>query len=165
MLQIAYASQGGIKGSGFGNKQEMIDKLPFWKVVLVAGKVKAVVLYKDKNGRKRVAMAGKKNDPAARAKLVELVHADLKFKRSWGETSGKAWGWIRKITPEDVLLSSVLTIDQVKKLSPGKEIIPGRGKDMLSKPGDPFRPFYYRRELKGELHTKIAIGKAGNKIT
>ena len=44
MLQDSYRRMGGIKGSGFRNKQDMIDNIPFWKVIKVKGKVVAAFL-------------------------------------------------------------------------------------------------------------------------
>lgn len=55
ILQRSYAKIGGIKGSGFKSKEDMIKNIPFWKIMKSNGKVIAVKLYKDKNGRKSVA--------------------------------------------------------------------------------------------------------------
>jgi len=53
ILQSSYASQGGIKGTGFGSKEEMIRKIPFWKIFRRGDQVKVVFLYKDKKVERR----------------------------------------------------------------------------------------------------------------
>ena len=55
MLQHSYAKIGGIHGSGFSSKEDMIAKIPMWKIGKTGGRVNSVVLYKDKEGRKSVA--------------------------------------------------------------------------------------------------------------
>jgi hypothetical protein len=47
MLQKAYAKVGGIQGSGFESKEDMIAKIPFWKIGRSKGQPNSVVLYKD----------------------------------------------------------------------------------------------------------------------
>lgn len=47
VLQFSYRDIGGIKGSGFSSIQDMIDNIPFWKMVTKNGEVHAVVMYKD----------------------------------------------------------------------------------------------------------------------
>ena len=55
ILQLSYQYIGGIKGSGFSSADEMVEKIPYWKLVKKNDKIVAVMLYKDKNGRKMVA--------------------------------------------------------------------------------------------------------------
>jgi hypothetical protein len=57
LLQKAYKDIGGIKGNGFNSADDMVKNMPFWKIAKVKGKIVAIILYKDKNGRKAVAMA------------------------------------------------------------------------------------------------------------
>jgi hypothetical protein len=56
ILQDSYKYCGGIHGSGFKSKQDMIDNVPFWKLQKKGGKIVACVMYKDKGGRKMVAL-------------------------------------------------------------------------------------------------------------
>lgn len=167
ILQKSYASVGGIKGSGFKDKEDMINNLPFWKLATKNGEVVAVGMFKDKNGRKRVAV-GAKRAPGAKEKVVDMMLSDLKMKRSWGEVSGPSWGFLMKNVPEDIILQALIPIEKVRKLLPDDEIIPAFGNDPKIKSSDPFRDFWYMRTLGaagGALKTKIAIGKPGNKIT
>ena len=56
MLQKSYAYIGGIKGSGFENPDNMVNKIKMWKIVKKNGKILAGIMYKDKNYRKAVAV-------------------------------------------------------------------------------------------------------------
>ena len=57
MLQKAYEKIGGIHGSGFRDKHDMIKNIPMWKLKKKGGKIVSAVFYKDKDGRKSVATA------------------------------------------------------------------------------------------------------------
>lgn len=56
LIQNSYKSIGGIKTSGFESEDSILD-IPFWKLAVKSGKVEALVMYKDKDGRKSVAVA------------------------------------------------------------------------------------------------------------
>jgi hypothetical protein len=59
LLQDAYASIGGVKGSGFSSPEDMVRSIPFWKLGFVDGRLVAVVMYKFVDGeRKLVAIGG-----------------------------------------------------------------------------------------------------------
>ncbi len=168
MLQKSYADQGGLLANGTRTKEDMINKIPFWKVGKVGGRVVSVIFYKDKGGRKRIALGGWPKDPDTMKSLVDTMKADVKFNRGWGEVSGKSWTFMRKTFPQSILMQLAIPVKTVIKLSPGKDIIPGIGPDVDPKyipPNDAFKKFYYQRNLKGDLHTKIAIGQPGQKIT
>lgn len=68
IIQSTYSRLGGIKGSGFSSKEDMIASIPMWKLVRKNGKIIAVQLYKDTNGRKFVA-AGTDNSPEGKEEL------------------------------------------------------------------------------------------------
>lgn len=163
ILQASYSGIGGLKGNGFKNKQDIIDNMPFWKIATVNGKIVTVAMYKDKGGRKRVVMGAKKT-PEAKAKVVDMMLSDLKMKRSWGEMSGPAWGFLKKSVPKDLLMAALIPVKQVQKLQPGKDIVPAYGNDPSIKKSDPFRDFWFTRKIGGNFATKIAIGNAGNTI-
>ena len=65
LLQSTYSKIGGLKGNGFQSKEDMIEKIPFWKLFIFQGRVIACSMYKDKQGRKRVAIGSirDKSDP------------------------------------------------------------------------------------------------------
>ena len=56
LLQTSYKPIGGIKGTGFKSPDDMVKNIPFWKMAVKDGKVEAVIMYRDKGGRKSVAM-------------------------------------------------------------------------------------------------------------
>ena len=93
LLQEAYKTQGGIKGSGFGSKEEMIKKLPMWKLNVVDGVVLCAILYKSSKGDslRKLAAGGIIREPKelrnlARKKFTDIIKED--FKRSIMEVSG-----------------------------------------------------------------------------
>ena len=169
ILQKSYAKIGGIKGSGFENKESMINKIPFWKVATKSGKPVAVVLYKDKNGRKVVA-AGTDGTVAGKAQIVDIMKNDIS--RAFGEKSKGALGLIMKLYPWDVLESFVLTPKQAQKAL-GKEVIslsevprneiPEDGVEMLKKYPQ-LKDYAYLRDLGGTMTFKVALGTPGISI-
>ena len=73
ILQQAYERMGGIKGSGFNSKEDMIQNIPFWKLFVRNGEVLVVMMYKDKNGRKGVAL-GTNNTPESKMILKKILN-------------------------------------------------------------------------------------------
>ena len=57
MLLNSYQRIGGLKGNGFKSAEDMLENIPFWKIIRKKNKPVAAILYKDKNGRKAVALA------------------------------------------------------------------------------------------------------------
>ena len=169
ILQQSYAPIGGIKGSGFASKQDMIDNIPFWKIYTKGDKVIVAVFYKDKGGRKSVAIATDGSE------LGKKIVADV-FKSSlgvsYGEKSGPALGTMIKAVPWDTLKNFMLTPQQLSKIS-GEKImtIDEFGVENLDEK-DQFtynkfpqlKPYFYVRELGGEIHLKAAMGTPNLKI-
>lgn len=169
VVQKSYAPIGGIKGSGFGSKRDMIDNIPFWKIYTKNDKVVAAAFYKDKNGRKSVAVATDGSDLGKKI-VGDLFKASLGV--SYGEKSGPALTTMMKNVPWETLKNFVLTPEQVQKIT-GKKVTPlGKfGVDNLNEKDkftyDKFpelRPYFYVRSLDGEMHLKIAMGTPGLKI-
>jgi len=150
LLKDAYASQGGIKGSGFASKQDML-RIPFWKLDIVDGKVLAVILYKFKqespNGVtfRKMAAGGILRDPETKAmakkKFSNMIKDD--FKRSIMEVSGGMLDFLRKGFPQEfkqyrltvkeaqaILTSRELTAHDVYTYS---RILGGAGKEVHKK--------------------------------
>lgn len=113
LLQKSYAAIGGIKGSGFSSADEMVDKIPMWKMIARNGVVHAVVLYKDKGGRKSVAMGSDGSD-FARKHIASLAPAELT--RSYAEKSKAALGLQMKSMPWDVLKSFTHTATEAARI-------------------------------------------------
>jgi major membrane immunogen (membrane-anchored lipoprotein) len=74
LLQKSYANIGGVKGSGLEDPDSM-KSIPFWKIAVKDGKVIAVVLYKDKNGRKAVA-TGNDGSLAGKRAILDIIRKE-----------------------------------------------------------------------------------------
>lgn len=162
MIQKAYADQGGIHGSGFKNPEDMIKNIPFWKVASKDGKVTAVALYKDKSGRKRVSIATDGSDHGKKA-IGDIVTSDLKQQRAHMEISGKSLSFLKK---------QMNLIDHLQSFAEAKKFHDSNG-DMINHPpsDDPevvrhpeLKPYFYQRDIGGELHTKVMLGTLGKSI-
>lgn len=169
ILQKSYESIGGIKGKGFSSKEDMIRNIPFWKIYTKSGKVVAAAFYKDKGGRKAVAIAT--DGTAQGLKIVDDIFKSA-LGTSYGEKSGKSLGKLVKGVDWDTLSKFLITPANIAKIT-GDSITPIEkyGSDNLD-PKDLFtynkypelRPFMYVREIGGHMHLKVAVGTPGLKI-
>lgn len=168
LLQKSYASIGGIKGSGFTSKKDMIDNIPMWKMIIDNKVVRGVVLYKDKGGRKSVAM-GSDGSEYAKKNIVSLVSSDIK--RSYGEKSKAALGMVLKTIPWNILKDYIKTPQEAAKIL-GEKTMPIRGLKMIL-PDDAkttlakypeLIDYGYLREIGGHMMFKVMIGSTGNTI-
>ena len=163
IVQKSYAPIGGIKGSGFGSKQDMIDNLPFWKIYTKGDKLVAAAFYKDKGGRKSVAIATDGSDLGKKI-VGDIFKASLGV--SYGEKSGAALGTMMKIVPWEELQKFLFTPKQLEKISGKKVTLLSKSnigdldeKDKMTYKRFPeLKPYFYVRELDGELHLKVAMG-------
>lgn len=89
ILQHSYAKIGGIHGNGFNSKEEMVDKIPLLKIFRRGDTVKAVMAYKDANGRKSVAM-GTDGTSEAKEMVGKMKSDEFKTGRSYVEVSDAA---------------------------------------------------------------------------
>ncbi len=120
LLQSSYASIGGIKGSGFDSADDMVANIPFWKLAVKDGKLVAMVLYKDKQGRKSVA-AGTDGSSVGKLTLQNMVSAEPD--RSYAEKSKAALSLaIKNMTPAEKS-KYLIPVSQVKSIT-GDPIIP-----------------------------------------
>lgn len=169
ILQKSYAPIGGIKGNGFNSKQDMIDNIPFWKLYTKGENLVAAVFYKDKNGRKSVAIATDGSDLGK--KIVSDVYKSS-LGVSYGEKSGAALGTMMKTIPWDTLKNFMFTPSQLEKISGEKVVTVDEfgvenldTKDKFTYDKFPkLRPYFYVRELGGEMHLKAAMGTPNLKI-
>lgn len=99
ILQSSYHAIGGIKGTGFNSKEDMIKNVPFWKLGIRGGKVRSVVMYKDKGGRKTVAV-GTDRSPESKVLLKDMLRNE--FERSFGEKSGPLLNYLKRNFPKQV---------------------------------------------------------------
>lgn len=163
MLQNSYSKIGGIHGSGFNSKEDMIKNIPMWKLVIKKGQVVAGAFYKDKQGRKRVAVATDGTDEG-KSHLAKIMTDDLHQGRAFGEVSGPSLAFSRKYNPD--FDNHIIPYDHVANIM-------ARTGDEISKP-DPNDPHvrkypeiahhFYRRKIGNEWHTKLMVGKPGNPL-
>lgn len=168
ILQQSYAAIGGIKGSGFGSPDDMVEKIPFWKMVIKNGRVHAVVMYKDSGGRKSVAVGADGSDYAMKH-LTDIFEQDI-F-RSFGEKSKAALGKIMKTVPWSILQDYTLTPQEAKRALRKDDIVAVTDADEIPSDGEKtlarfpeLRPYAYIREIGGKPAFKVAFGTPGKKI-
>lgn len=124
ILQHSYAKIGGVKGSGFNDKEDMIDNLPLWKVFRRGDEVKAVIIYKDKQGRKSVSM-GTDGSPEAKKMIQKMKSNEMSSKRSYGEVSDNALFFLIKTRKMDFLKDIIPAKEAIKRVKEnGDEIEP-----------------------------------------
>lgn len=170
ILQRSYASMGGIKGTGFNSIDDMIATIPFWKIAVKDGQVRAVMLYKDKEGRKRVAV-GTDGSPES-AKLIDnMMPSDLN--RSYSEQSKASLGKLMKLVPWERLSQYIITPDRVAEILPNDTITPIKGVPKEQWPDDAvfalqkfpqLIDYGYFRDIGGEQVFKIMTGSPGKRI-
>jgi len=160
MLQRAYEDIGGIKGSGFRDKKDMIENIPFWKIFHKGEELIAVVLYKDARGRKLVAI-GTNRSPQSKKILSNLFKETLKV--SYGEYSGKLLSSIVKNVTYEKLEPYLLDPLYVKKLL-DKEIYPPDPEKLTISDLETYNKYpklhkyFYMRDFNGKSYLKICLG-------
>lgn len=163
ILQKSYAPIGGIHGSGFSSKKDMIENIPFWKLYTKNNKVIAAAFYKDKNGRKSVAIATDGSEQGKRI-VSEIFKASLGV--AYGEKSGPALAKMMKTVPWGELEKFLLVPEEMKKIT-NKKIIPIEDfgyenlndKDQFTYNKFPeLKPYFYVRDLAGKMHLKVSMG-------
>ena len=158
MLQRSYAPIGGIHGDGFNNIEDMIQSNHMFKVGLSSGKPVMVAVYKNKNGgRKKVALG---TDGSREGIMIarDSLRAEFNTGRTYGEMSGPVFGALKKMFPPEVLTTMLVPASEVSAMIK-KDITIGPGPDMkVGGENDPYGPFYYQRDIGGEMHTKLAYG-------
>lgn len=164
MIQNAYKKIGGIRGSGFSSKEDMIKNIPFWKVAKKDGKVVAVALYKDKGGRKRIASATDGTEDG-KEKLEIMGRDDITRQRSYAEVSSSSLKFVlrRWKGPEDITKYMILPKDAEKIL--GDELkypVSDDDPEVVAHPE--LKKYFYQREIGGHYHTKLMIGTPGMKL-
>lgn len=150
MLQKAYAPIGGLKGSGLRSEEDMVQNIPMWKVSTRDGQVKVAILYKDRNGRKLIAM-GTDGTPESKTILTNVLRHE--FARSYAELSGPALRFVSVKLPElvDQYAIPAQKVAEIAALN-GKVITP-------------VDQFQYTREINGQPIQKMMIGTVGQTIS
>ena len=160
MLQRAYEDIGGIKGSGFLNKEDMIDNIPFWKIFHRGEHLIAVVMYKDTRGRKLVAIGTDRSQQSK--KILSNIFKEA-LKVSYGEYSGKLLGAIARNVSYEKLEPYLLDPLYVQKLL-DKEIYPPDPEKLNIVDLETYNKFprlhkyFYMRDFNGKSYLKICLG-------
>lgn len=150
ILQDSYASQGGIKGKGFSNKQDMIENIQFWKLFTKNDIVYCCVLYKFKDGIRKTVALGINRDPEHINVSRKYMHQMLKqeFTRSLMEVSGQLVQYLKKNFKDLVYKYSI----PVEKVS-----------GIINKEITPIDSFLYSRNINGHEEVKQLIGTINKK--
>lgn len=156
VLQSSYASIGGIKGSGFESKESMVKNIPMWKIIRRGEDVKAIMMYKDKEGRKRVA-AGTDGSPEGKQLLAQLFKEEARFQRGWGEISGPSLRFMKKIFTEKEFADMLIPFERVKELLK-KDYEAGKLREI---PGEKYE---FEHKLGSDWIAKVAIGNPGKEL-
>lgn len=159
MIQRAYDPIGGIKGTGFRSKEDMISNIPMWKLVKRGEKIIAIAMYKDKDGRKRVAVATDGSEEGKK-ELARIYKDD--FDRAYFEVSGPSLAFMVKsvgiqfVSKYAKLPSEAESILSESVYSPTDEALMARFPEL--------RKFMYDRTIGDHRHTKVMLGTTGKKI-
>ena len=149
VLTQSYKSIGGLKGEGFTSPQDMIDHVPMWKVARRGEDVKAVMMYKDTNGRKCVAM-GTDGTPEGKRMLFGMIKEELSQARSYAELSGPALKAYKRIAGSEY----------DNYLIPAKDVAKILGKEIKLTDDH----YEYQRMIGDNMATKVMMGTPGNTI-
>jgi len=164
MLDKSYKEIGGIHGSGFHDTEDMKKNIPMWKLKKEGGKITAAVLYKDKNGRKLVAVASDGSKEGKRA-AGKMVVADLTTGRAYGEQSSNLLASMKKHVGSEKLSKHIVPYHHVHHhLDSDDEIRrpPDDDPEIMAHPE--YKHHSYQRKIGGAWHTKIMLGTPGKKI-
>ena len=160
MITKSYARIGGIQGKGFSTKEDLINNIPFWKLVRKDGDIVAGAFYRDKAGRKRVAVATNGTD-TGKVALASIMAND--FDRAYFEVSDPSLGFMVKQVGLDFVQGYARSVEQAQQIS-GDELQapPANDPHVVKYPS--LANNFYQRDIGGHMHTKIMLGTTGNKI-
>lgn len=160
MITKSYARIGGIQGKGFSTKEDLINNIPFWKLVRKDGDIVAGAFYRDKAGRKRVAVATNGTD-TGKVALASIMAND--FDRAYFEVSDPSLGFMVKQVGLDFVQGYARSVEQAQQIS-GDELQapPANDPHVVKYPS--LANNFYQRDIGDHMHTKIMLGTTGNKI-
>lgn len=163
-LVKSYKKVGGLQGTGFKDAADIVANIPFWKLKLGKdGRIISAAYYKDKAGRKRVAISCD-GSPEGLKSVVDVMLSDLAQGRSYGEASSASLNFLIKQIGYDEVKKHAILPEKFSKIS-GDEIFPVEDNNEEVKLHPQLKKYFYRRKIGGELHTKLALGTPGMRIT
>jgi hypothetical protein len=170
LIQQSYAKIGGIKGKGFSSPDDMIMSIPFWKLFFDGDTLKMVMLYKDRGGRKAIAL-GTDGSPKALKVLSDTLKET--FKVSFGEYSKGILAFIMKTIPRELIKAYAIPHQKVVEIFDDEIIIPtqeyvnanlDRADQAIYKRFKDWHQYFYVREIGDAQFLKMAIGTPGKPI-
>jgi hypothetical protein len=164
-LTSAYEKVGGLIGKGFKDEQDFIDNIPFWKLKLNSeGHIIAAAYYRDKAGRKRVAVSTD-GSAAGKKAIADILVSDLTQDRSYAEQSGPSLNFLAKTIGYPLVKKYAIPFDDFVKIAEGSKAIerPDNSDPEVMKHPE-LKSFFFKRKINGEWHTKIAIGTPFKKL-
>lgn len=161
MVHKAYEKIGGIHGNGFKDHHDMVKNIPMWKLHKKDGKIHSVALYKDKGGRKRVAVATDGSDEGKKG-LGHIMKDDITRHRAYNEVSGPSLSFLKKHV--DNVHHYAMKHDEVKKHLEGEEVRKPPHDDPEVHKHPELKHHFYQRKIGDHWHTKIMLGSAGKHI-
>jgi len=147
MLQNSYRSIGGIKGNGFQSPDDMVKNIKMWKLYFKAGVLHVVVMYKDKSGRKLVAL-GTSGSSLAKTELKKILAQE--FDRSYMEVSESLLKFMVKEFGQDYIAANAIENTKYDPPDPN-----------YCKLYPKLCQYLYSRTIGGQKITKIMVGKQG----
>jgi hypothetical protein len=159
-LVQSYTKVGGLHGAGFKDVQDFVDNIPFWKLRLGKdGHIVAAAYYKDRAGRKRVAVSSDRSREGMKY-VVDAMLSDFSQGRSYGEVSSASLTFLVKRIGYDEVLKHAIKPEDFAKIS-GDEIreVPEDDAELRAHPE--LKDFLYQRVIGKDWHTKIAVGTPG----
>lgn len=155
-LENSYKNIGGLKGAEFKNVDTFLKANLFWKLNIINGELVAAAYYKDKAGRKRIAIS---SNGTKRAKeiITEIMVNDLLLGRSWVEQSSNSLAFLVKEVGFDFVKKYILTAEQIEKLTGAETRKPPEDDKEIQRHPE-LAKFFYQRRIAGEWKTKLALG-------
>ena len=145
LLQKAYADIGGLKGNGFRDINDMVQNIPFIKIYRISTEIKGVIAYKDKQGRKIVAL-GTDGSSEGRKFIISVFRDQLLQGKAYIEASNKCIRFIEKIFTPAELKCIIIKPDTAQQILPDDKI-------------EPIDDEEYARDIGGHMHPKKMLGK------
>ena len=143
LLQKAYEYCGGLKN--IDSVEELIKDTHLWKLYRKDGEIKAVIVYTDRKGGRKICLIGSDGSEDGRKTLKKMMEDDFKLKdrQSWVGVSGKAA--VTALKHGGIPVPAEIACDIMNGGKPGK--------------CKPYDEYWYERPLKGgEVHYKLMVG-------
>lgn len=137
LIQTAYANIGG--NCNISDIETLCEDTGMWKLVRRDGEIVFAAIYKDRQGRKFVAI-GHDGSREAKSELRKIIEQDIKQYKSWAEVSGS--------------MARVMLKTGVSAI-PSEKAADVLGKEILAYGDDPFS---YTRAIGGNIYQKVLVG-------